>query len=388
MMTSRERLLSVLNGGNPDRTPICMFISDTDISDGLADNIIKTRSNDRVNDLIRFHEVLGLDILLRISTDIYEPLAFNCQSSNWNNIWQPDGKYLIHKIITPQGELKEVFNLEGETFPNDAYEKNWMKLRNIRIEALVKTADDLELIKKYRPAIPVYNLSHIHLIKKNLGDKGIILPRASSSVFNYAAGLMKLEDLLMAPFLDLNFYKDLMEFCALDTIAVTCQVLETQPHVVRIIGNIANAGIVSDKFYFDFVFPYEKQLIDFISASDGKVLFHNCGKCNSFLKIYSQMLAGHALESLSKPQTGGDIENLKHARNSLGEQVVMIGNFDQVSLLKDGTPEQIRQEVKNIFTQTSGDKKYIFSTSDSIIPGTPLGNIIALVNAAKQFKGK
>jgi hypothetical protein len=383
-MTSRERLLSVFNGGNPDRTPVCTFISDTDVSDGLADNIIKTRSNDRINDLIKFHEVLDLDIMLRVSTDSYEPLAFNCKSSNWKNIWQPDDKYLIHKIITPLGELKEVFNLEGEIFPDDSYETNWMKLRNVRIEALVKTGDDLELIKKYRPAIPVYSLNHIPRIKRTLGDIGIILPRASSSVFNYAAGLVKLEDLLMAPYLDLNFYKDLMEFCTLDTIAVTCQVLETQPDVVRLIGNIANAGIVSGKFYFDYVFPYEKQLIDFITASNGKVLFHNCGKCSSFLKIYSRMLAGHALESLSQPQTGGDIENLKQARNLLGDKVVMVGNFDQVSLLKNGTPDQIRDEVKNIFRQTSGDKKFVFSTSDSIIPGTPAENIIALADMAKK----
>ena len=390
MMTSRERLLNVFNGGNGDRTPITIFVSDTDVSDGLVDNIIRTRSGDRISDLIKFHEILDIDIMLRVSTNIYEPLAFDCDGESWQNIWEPlsDGKYLVHRIVTPQGELKEVFNVEGEIFTEDSYKKDWMKLRNIRVEALVKTVDDLELIKKYRPPIPLYHLEHISEIKKKLGDSGVVLPRASSSVFNYASGLMKLEDLLIAPLIQTELYNELMAFCVQDVTTVSRQVVDADGDVVRIIGNIANGGMMSDKFYLDFVFPFEKQLVDFITSCGGKILFHNCGKSQSLLKIYKRLLDGHALESLSTPDSGGDIASLKESRELLGQNIVMVGNFDQVTLLKNGLPNQIRHEVKHIFNQISSDKKFIFSTSDSIIPGTPAENIIALAEMARECSMK
>jgi len=59
----------------------------------------------------------------------------------------------------------------------------------------------------------------------------------------------------------------------------------------------------------------------------------------------------------------------------------MVGNFDQVHLLKEGTKEEIRREVEKIFEETRGDNRFIFSTSDSIIPGTPKENIEALVES-------
>ena len=389
-MTSRERLLGAFNEGDIDRTPITVFISDTDISDGLADTVIKTRTEDRISDLIKFHEILDIDTMLRVSSDIYEPLAFDRESESWKNVWEPlsGGKYLIHRIITPEGEIKEVFNTEGEDFHGNSCVKNWMKLRNVRIEALVKTAGDLKLIKKYRPLIQPYCLEHISQIKNRLGNKGIILPRASSSVFSYAAGLLKLEDLLVAPLMQAEFYHELMDFCMQDVIAVSQKVLDSGGDVVRIIGNMANCGIMSDKYYLDHVLPFEKQLIDFVTSRGGKILFHNCGKSSSLLKIYREMLGGHALESLSTASTGGDINSLADARKLLGDHVVMVGNFDQVGLLRYGTKEQIRERVRQIFDETRGDRKFIFSTSDSFVPQTPYENIKIMIEAAREEAAK
>jgi uroporphyrinogen-III decarboxylase len=66
----------------------------------------------------------------------------------------------------------------------------------------------------------------------------------------------------------------------------------------------------------------------------------------------------------------------------------MVGNFDQVHLLKEGTRDDIRTEVEKIFEQTSGDSRFIFSTSDSIVPGTPKENIEALVEFALECSTK
>ncbi|MBA7712108.1 hypothetical protein ES703_121078 [subsurface metagenome] len=334
-MTSRERLLSVFNGRTPDRTPITLFVTDTDIEDGPPDCIIEKRTGDTIADLIRFHEILGIDIALRISTNVFEPIGFDRDSDNWKNIWEfsEDKKYLTHRIITPGGELQEAFNVEGEDFHGDP-SRDWMKLRNVRTESLVKGLEDLRIIKKYRLGIPAYDFGHIGTVQKRLGDRGIVLPRVPSSVFNSAFGLRKLKDLLVDPIMDPGFYKELMEFCTDDVIGVGRQIVKEGGDVMRVVGNVAHDGMMSSKFYLE------------------------------------------------------HITSLKSAREVLGEGVVMVGNFDQVHLLKEGTREDIRREVEKIFEQTSGDSRFIFSTSDSIVPGTPKENIEALVEFALECSTK
>jgi uroporphyrinogen decarboxylase len=385
-MTSRERLLNVFNGNTPDRTPVTLFVTDSDIEDGPPDCVIGERTEDTIGDLIRFHEILGIDIMLRIGVDVFEPIAFDCNTDDWVNAWEfSDGrKRLVHKITTPERELREAFSLEGEDFHGDPSE-DWMKLRNIRTESLIKGPEDLRIVKKYRPQIPMYGFDHIERAAKRLGGRGIVLPRVPSSVFNSAYGLRKLEELLMDPVLRPDFYKELMEFCADDVIQVGKQIVKAGGDVMRVVGNVANGGMVGGKFYLEHIFPYEKRYVDSLSATGSKVLFHNCGQCVGLLDVYQEMLDGQALESLSTPGSGGDVLSLKGARDTLGDQIVMVGNFDQVHLLKEGTRDDIKKEVHRIFEETSGDSKFIFSTSDSIVPGTPKENIEALVEFALEY---
>ncbi len=388
-MTSRQRLLNVFNGKGADRTPVTLFITDTDIEDGPPDCVLGHRTDDTIGELIRFHEILGIDIMLRISVDVFEPIAFNCNTDDWVSDWEfsDDRKHLVHRITTPEGRLQEAFNLEGEAFHGDP-SKDWMKLRNVRTQALIKGPDDLSLVSKYRPPTPAYGFGPIERIQDRLGDRGIVLPRVPSSVFNSAFGLRKLEELLTDPILLPDFYRDLMELCTEDVIEVGRKVAEAGGDVMRVVGNVANSGMVGSDFYFEHIYPYEKRYVDSLASAGSKVLFHNCGQCAGLLEVYRAMLDRQALESLSTPSSGGNIASLKDAREKLGDGVVMVGNFDQVHLLKEGSKEEIRAEVHKIFEETKGDNKFIFSTSDSIVPGTPKENIEVLVETALECAEK
>jgi uroporphyrinogen decarboxylase len=263
-----------------------------------------------------------------------------------------------------------------------------MKLRNVRTEPLIKGPGDLEIAKRFRPPIPAHDFSNIVKVAKRLGERGIVLPRVPSSVFNSAYGLRRLEDLFVDPIVNPDFYKELMEFCTVDVVHVGEQIAKAGGDVVRVVGNVANSGMVSREFYLEHIFPYEKRYIDALTCGGCKVLFHNCGQCASLLRVYRSMLEGQALESLSTRSSGGDIDSLKSAREALGDRVVMVGNFDQVHLLREGTKDDIRREVAKIFQETKGDNMFIFSTSDSILPGTPKENIEALVEFAVDCSNK
>jgi len=388
-MTSRQRLLSVFNFASPDRVPVALFATDTDIADGLCDTVLGERTGDDLDDLIRFNRALGVDIMLRTSADVFEPIAFDLESDNWRHQWHldGDGRRLTHRIMTPGGDLTEAFNLAGEQFHGD-YTRQWMKLRNVRTEWLIKRREDLELVAEYRPAVPDYDLSYTAEAARRLGDGGVVLPRVPSSVFNSAAGLMNLEGLLTAAVTDGAFYGQLMELCLSDVVAAGAKVAAAGGDVMRVVGNIAGGGVVGPAFYARHVLPYEKRYIDSLSVGGAKVLFHNCGQCTGLLNIYARMLDGNALESLSPAAAGGDIDSLRAARGMIGENIVMVGNFDQVHTLKNGTAPDIRRQAERIFEETRGDRAFIFSTSDSLAPGTPRQNIETMVECALELAQK
>jgi len=100
------------------RPAISLFVTDTNIEDCPPNCVIGNRTDDVIDDLIRFHEILSIDIMLRISIGVFEPIGFDLDAENWQNVWEPlkNGKFLVHRIITPEGEFKEVFNVEGKNF--------------------------------------------------------------------------------------------------------------------------------------------------------------------------------------------------------------------------------------------------------------------------------
>jgi len=129
-MNSRQRLLNVFDRRKPDRTPVTLFVSDTDIEDGPPNCVIGERTDDVIADLIRFHEVLGIDIMLRISVDVFEPIAFGLNSDDWQNSWKFSDRVVmvgnfdqVHLLRqgTPERVRKEVFKIFEQTRGDDGF---------------------------------------------------------------------------------------------------------------------------------------------------------------------------------------------------------------------------------------------------------------------------
>ena len=94
-MNSRQRLLAAFGDGIPDRTPVCLFISDSDL-EALqlldielppAEALFAESTETLVEALIAFHEMLGLDIMLRIGANVYEPIGVDGESEDWRHCW-------------------------------------------------------------------------------------------------------------------------------------------------------------------------------------------------------------------------------------------------------------------------------------------------------------
>jgi hypothetical protein len=84
---------------------------------------------------------------------------------------------------------------------------------------------------------------------------------------------------------------------------------------------------------------------------------------------------------------GGDIkslEGLKQVRNLLDGKVAMNGNVHTVKTLIRGTPEAVRDEVRQIKQAFAGEPRLIIGTGDQVGRETPEENLWAMIESAGQ----
>jgi uroporphyrinogen-III decarboxylase len=64
------------------------------------------------------------------------------------------------------------------------------------------------------------------------------------------------------------------------------------------------------------------------------------------------------------------------------------GGIDTQKTLPFGTPEKVKEEVKNRLTIFSKEGGYVFNTIHNIQAKTPVENILSMFEAVKQFNNK
>lgn len=146
------------------------------------------------------------------------------------------------------------------------------------------------------------------------------------------------------------------------------------------IGDAA-ASLVGPALYREYVLPLEKRLVAEIHDSGAAVKLHICGNTASIVGLMAQ--------------TGADIIDLDwmvpldRARETVGPDVTLCGNFDPVGVLLQGTPETVAAAARECLRR--GGERFILMPGCEVPPGTPEANIRAfcpceggLVNELKK----
>ena len=136
-------------------------------------------------------------------------------------------------------------------------------------------------------------------------------------------------------------------------------------------------ALISTEQYQKFVLPYHKRLVEEFSDG-GPISIHLCGDATHHFKFLKENLKVYSFD------TGFPVDFSK-VRQELGPDV-QIGGGPTVMLLKDGSPETIREEVKRICTSGIMEGgRFILIAANNLAPCTPIENIEALYEAGKEF---
>ena len=136
------------------------------------------------------------------------------------------------------------------------------------------------------------------------------------------------------------------------------------------IGDAASS-LVGGELYESYVQPFEKQLIDAIHAEGALAKLHICGGINSIISAMAK--------------TGADIIDvdwmvpLEEAREKVGDEITLCGNFDPAGVLLQGTPRNVADAARECIDK--GGKRFILMPGCEVPQNTAEENIRAFCPA-------
>ena len=138
---------------------------------------------------------------------------------------------------------------------------------------------------------------------------------------------------------------------------------------------------ISPNFFRDYVTADSREMFDEWRKLGGFVLWHSCGRVANLIElgVYNELLP-EIFETLSEPPIG-NVPSLRWAREKLDPRIATKGNIP-LSLMLQGTPEDVRKEVRRVREATRG-YRHIVGLGDDMLHNTPLANAKAFVEESR-----
>ena len=133
-------------------------------------------------------------------------------------------------------------------------------------------------------------------------------------------------------------------------------------------------------------YPYYRRINDWIHQNTSwKIFKHSCG---SVVKFIPSMLEAR-FDILNPVQcTAAGMEAIK-LKSEFGDRLTFWGGgIDTQKVLPFGTPSEVREQVLERCRVFASGGGFVFNSIHNIQARTPVGNIVAMIDAVKEFNGQ
>lgn len=331
-MTSRERILSLLDGKPVDRPP-AMPVTMMWAADAVGANYhdYATGAEIQAAGQCAMARDFGFDHVSVISDPCCEAADLGAAI-----YYPPDAP---PAIIEERALLMDTATLHGLRVPDPHREGGRMANR----------------------------IAAVRLLRERMGDTHIIEGWVEGPCAE-SADLRGINTLMIDYYDDETFVHELASFCVDVALAFATAQIEAGADIIGV-GDAA-ASLTSRALYDEFIFPHEKRLIDGIHAAGGRVRLHVCGRTTHLLDAIARL--GCEIVDLDTQV------NLRSARERMGERQVLLGNIDTVAVVKNGTVEQVRHALTRC--RDDAGPAWIAGAGCEIPRSTPRENIRCFAN--------
>lgn len=368
-MNSKERMLTALNKGKPDRLPVTVHQWQKYHLDKYMNGItpIEAFKLTGMDASIQYFEAMG---------QVWEAGSYVFETPEWKLDVEvldpnPEKKLLLHTVTTPGGKLTYRTGSNSYT--------TWIN------EYIVKKHEDLDLIEKYMP-IPTLDKKKIAKVYDDLGDAGILRGFVwgdQAGCWQHACCMIDVNELILEAMDNPDWVHRFMKVLLEKKLRFVEESLDgAKFDLIETGGGAGSDTLISPKMHKEFCLPYDRQIHRALHDAGHISTYHTCG---GMIHILDLIVANETdvSETLSPPGTGGNITEPEKVRDFFKGKVAMIGGMDQFNILSEGTTSQIRSEVKRLFEGFGKYGGYILSASDHFFD-TPVENLKIYADAAKE----
>lgn len=217
-------------------------------------------------------------------------------------------------------------------------------------------------------------------ISEKIGKEAVVMGRADQGPFNLLCILRGTQEFMLDLLEeDEDVIKHALEWTTKVHIAFAKAELEAGANVTSMGDAYASPNLVAPTVYKKYAFPYEKEVVNAVQTEKYPYSIHICGDTNAIIEDMGQTGA-RILEIDWKL-------NMKHARESVPDDILLMGNVNPSDPLYLGTPGDVDAAVRKVVEDTRG-KGLIISSGCAIGANTPPENFKALIDAARKYGAK
>lgn len=173
---------------------------------------------------------------------------------------------------------------------------------------------------------------------------------------------------------DPAFVRDLFDFCVEMELRFAKVQIQAGADVIGI-GDAA-VSLVGPRIYREFIWPYEKKLIDGVRAMGGVARLHICGNTRACLAGMGEL--GCAVVDLDY------LAPVAEGRTKMGPGQIILGNIDPVSVLRDGSPESVTAAIAQCHRDAGS--RFIVGAGCEVTRDTAHANLLALRDYARSHR--
>jgi MtaA/CmuA family methyltransferase len=213
----------------------------------------------------------------------------------------------------------------------------------------------------------------VALLKERMGKNKIVEGWVEGPIAE-AADLRGINTVMMDFFDDPTFVRDLFAFVVEMELLFAREQIRAGADIIGI-GDAA-ASLVGPQIYDEFVWPYEKELVQGIQTLGGKVRLHICGNTRLSLKGMGNL--GCQIVDLDS------LAPISDARREMGPDQVLLGNLNPVTVLRAGNPALVTGSIMECHRQAG--PRFVVGAGCEVPRDTPVENLRALCNYAHTYQ--
>jgi len=415
-MTSRERILAAINHQTPDKVPVDLGATPSSGISAIAySNLVKyigmTELPVQIYDVVQQLAQPDMKILNKFGVDVLDiGREFNDKQSDWKPVtlatgepafypkwfnpvklengsyatYDDDGKTMLSRMPVGATFFDQTYFPYVNGYPDnyDNLDKEMGRIMWARhVHSPWDHAGESDFWQKLREKT-------LHLRQST--DKALLVV-AGCNLFEWGTFLRRMDNFLMDLMCDQTNVARLLDELLKRHLTTLEKVCESVGDIVDIIRFGDDLGMISGPFmdveiYRELFKPRHKILCDYVKThSKMHTFIHSCGSIS--LLMPDMIEAG--FEIFNPVQTNAWKMEPGFLKKEFGRDCTFWGGgIENVTVLNNGTPQQVRNQVLErleIFSQGGG---YVFNTVHNILPDVPPENIVAMFDAINEFNNK